>query len=139
MTKLPVYKKNVVTNKYIQVGTVDDYGFIELYESLKRSPDGAIGNCIPQTFYSEFYTDYETKRVVQGGRERKNDKGEVIGIKTISIGSYISSIDKKVFIPKNLPTQLISLKESTFLESKDYYVTGYVDNDGMAVYYDQYL
>lgn len=111
MTKIPVYKKNVVTNKYIQVGTVDDYGFIEFNVPLYES----IGNVIPQTFYPEFYTDYETTRIVKGGRERKNDKGEVIGMETISIGSYISSIDKKVFTPKNLPTQLVSLSGSTFL------------------------
>jgi len=131
----PVYKKVQKTDKFIQVGQVDEYGFLEFNVPTYES----IGNGMAQLFYPEFYIDYETTRVIKGGRERKNDKGEVIGMETICIGTYIASIDKKVFTPKNIPTQLVSLSGSTFLEPKDYLVTGYVDKDGMAVYYDQFI
>jgi hypothetical protein len=134
MTKLPVYKKVQKTDKFIQVGQVDEYGFLEFDVPTYES----IGNVMPQLFYPEFYTDIETNRVMIKETPRLNDQGEIVGTKR-EFGTYISSIDKEVFTPKNMPTQLVSLSGSTFLEPKDYYVTGYVDRDGMAVYYDQYL
>ena len=99
---------NLGTNNYISVGQVDKYGFIEFLESSSLVNNyELVGNRKPSIFYPEFYTD------------------------------YISSIDKKEFTPKNIPTQLVSLVGSVLLEPKDYYVTGYVTNDGIAVYYDQ--
>jgi len=133
--KLPVYKKVQKTDKFIQVGQVDEYGYLEFDVPTYES----IGNGMPKTFYPEFYTDYETERVITGRETIRNAEGVEIGEKTVSVGRYIASIDKKVFTPKNMPTQLVSLSGSTFLEPKDYYVTGYVDKDGMAVYYDQFI
>ena len=126
----PVYKKIQKTDKFIQVGQVDDYGFLEFDVPTYES----IGNCMAQLFYPEFYTDFETTRIVRSERQKLNDKKELV-----SVGTYIASIDKKVFTPKNMPTQLVSLSGSTFLEPKDYLVTGYVDKDGIAVYYDQFI
>ena len=131
----PVYKKVQKTDKFIQVGQVDEYGYLEFNVPTYES----IGNTMPQTFYPEFYTNYETTRMVKAEFPRFNDKGEKCGTYMKDVSSYVSSIDKKVFTPKNIPTQLVSLSGSTFLEAKNYYVTGYVDKDGMAVYYDQYL
>ena len=137
MTK--VYKKSVGINKYIQVGTINNYGFIEFLEPsplLKNYEP--VGNRKPQIFYPEFYVDFETNRVMMREIPKVNDQGEQVGTRHIPAGTFISSIDKKVFIPKNISTQLVSLVGSTFLEPKQYYVTGYVTNDGIAVYYDQY-
>lgn len=117
MTKLnPIYKKDVVTNFYVQVGTVDECGFIDfdIYVSKEVKE--------PNLYYPEFYVEYEVKETVP-----ETDY------------TYTISIKKKSFIPKNLPQQLISLVDSTFLKPEEYYVTGYVTKEGKAVYYDQFM
>lgn len=143
--KLPVYKKLHKVDKFIQVGQVDEYNHLEFdvptYESIGfKSTLGDNNNKMPQIFYPKFYTEFETNKTLIKDVIKGDDRlREWFKTKHIPAGTHVSFTEKKVFIPKNLPNQLVSLKGCRFLELKDYYVTGYVDKDGIAIYYDQYL
>jgi len=129
----PVYKKSVATDRFVEIGIVDECGYIDLTVLNYRVVDK------PSSYYPEFYTDVETERVITGQKTIRNAEGEEIGKKTVSVGRYVSSVDKKAFIPKNIPQQTISLVGSVLLKPEEYYVTGYVTDDGRAVYYDQFI
>jgi len=135
MTTKPVYKKVQNTEKFIQVGQVDEYGYLEFDVPTYES----IGNVMPQLFYPEFYIEQEDIREVTRWKDILDDEGNVVKREYEPPQTVISGYYKKVFTPKNMPTQLVSLSGSTFLEPNDYLVTGYVDKNGIAVYYDQYI
>lgn len=129
-----VYKKNVSTNKFIKVGVVDKCGFVDFYDTDKEIYLNSLG-----LYYPEFYTDYEIEREITGQKTIRNVEGEVVGKQTISVGKYISSINKKAFVPKNLPQQVVARISSIFLKPEEYYVTGYVTEGGRVYYYDQFV
>ena len=129
-----VYKKNVSTNKFVKVGVVDNCGFIDFYDTDKKVDLSSLS-----FYHPEFYIDVEIPKVTMKEVPRLNDLGERVGSKYESVGTYISSIDRRVFTPKNLPQQTISLVGSVLLKPEEYYVTGYVTKEGKVYYYDQYL
>lgn len=129
MTKLNrVYKKDVVTEFYVQVGTVNECGYIQFNNPVSKEIKE------PNTYYPEFYIELEETKEV---KQMSYIDGKLAVIK--QLGNYITSTYKKVFIPKNLPQQLISLVGSTLLNPEEYYVTGYVTKEGKAIYYDQFM
>jgi hypothetical protein len=122
------YKKSVNTQKYIEIGTVDDYGFIDFGTYITK----LITH--PSHYYPEFYIDVEDTKEI---RQVSYKDGKLVGTKLI--GNYITSVYKKAFTPKNPPQQIVTLKGSMELKPEEYYVTGYLTKDGVAVYYHQYL
>jgi len=124
-----VYKKNVSTNQFIKVGVVDNCGFVEFYDTDKKIDLHNLG-----IYYSNFFMEIaDTKEIKQISYK----DGEIVGTKMI--GNYITTTYKREFIPRNLPQQVVTQIGSLFLKPEEYYVTGYVTKDGMAVYYDQFI
>lgn len=118
----PVYKKNVLTNKYIQVGMVTNFGLMD----FDIPQDKRIST--PSYYYPEFYMDVE--RTVDVCKEvPKEDSTK--GIRTLT--TIVTGNCKKEFIPKSIHQQIVTLTPS------EYYVTGYVTISGVAVYYDQFI
>lgn len=118
MTKVPVYKKKLTTEYrvekqvYIYVGQVDDYGFIEF-----NPPNKEILATYPTSYDPRFYVDYKFK----------STNGEM----------YDDYVD---ISPRNAPIQMLNFKDTLFSGlPSNYPVTGYVTNDGIAVYYDQFF
>ena len=116
MTKY-IYKKSVTTQDYTQVGEVVSLGIIAFDIPVDRNI------ILPDYYYPEFYYNSEVTK----------------SLYTQDSDFYIMSIGKESFIPKNLPQQIITLKNHLHLKPSEYYVTGYITDDGKAIYYDQFL
>lgn len=131
-----VYKKNISTNKFVKVGVVDNYGFVEFYDNDKKVDVNSLG-----LYYPEFYVELANTKEI---RQVTYKDGEIVGSKFLE--NCITTTYKKEFTPKNLPQQTISLVDSIFLprqslasrKPEEYYVTGYVAKEGRVYYYDQY-
>ena len=120
MTKY-IYKKSVTTQNYTQVGEVVSLGIIDFDIPVDRNI------ILPDYYYPEFYYNSEVTKSLYSLQDY--DLGD----------TYVMSIGKESFIPKNLPQQIITLKNHLHLKPSDYYVTGYVTDDGVAIYYDQFI
>ena len=119
MTKY-IYKKSVTTQNYTQVGEVVSVGIIDFDIPVDRNI------ILPDYYYPEFYYNSEVTKSLY---TQDYDLGD----------TYVVSIGKESFIPKNLPQQIVTLKNHLYLKPSDYYVTGYVTDEGKVIYYDQFL
>ena len=115
-----IYKKSVTTQDYTQVGEVVSVGIIDFDIPVDRNI------ILPDYYCPEFYYNSEVTKSLY---TQDYDLGD----------TYVVSIGKESFIPKNLPQQIVTLKNHLHLKPNEYYVTGYVTDEGKAIYYDQYL
>ena len=116
MTKY-IYKKSVTTQNYTQVGEVVSLGIIDFDIPVDRNI------ILPDYYYPEFYYNSEVTK----------------SLYTQDSDFYVMSIGKESFITKNLPQQIVTIKNHLYLKPSDYYVTGYVTDEGKVIYYDQFI
>ena len=119
MTKY-IYKKSVTTQNYTQVGEVVSVGIIDFNTPVDKNI------ILPDYYYPEFYYDSEVTKSLYNQNYDLED-------------IYVVSIGKESFIPKNLPQQIVTLKGHLRLKPNEYYVTGYVTDEGKVIYYDQFI
>jgi len=106
-----------MTNKipvYKKMHNMKEYvkvGQVDEYGQVEfdEPAEKTLGNCIPHDFDPKFYIEIDEK-----------DK-----------------FVKLEFAPKNSITQMVNFRNT--LRTSNYPVTGYITDDGIAVYYNQYM